>query len=141
MGTALNLLAEPLLKEKAKKIKERFFSEKTALSFKQMVPVAIEVLKRILNDEKAKHSDRMAAANIFLERDLGKVRQAGEEAQTNTAMAAIQMATELIKQLGPSSPVSTGGGPLPSPIIDVTPKKDEITEWVEQFGSPESGAR
>lgn len=50
--------------------------EELKLAFRAAAPEALDVLKKILRDENAKHSDRIKCAEIILDRGYGKPVQA-----------------------------------------------------------------
>jgi hypothetical protein len=54
-------------------------------AFEELSHTAVEVLKQILNDDEAKPSDRLKAAETVLDRALGKPQQAVKADVNNTS--------------------------------------------------------
>ena len=115
--------------------------KKALTEARRLVPAAIKVCGRIMEDEEAPASARLSAANTILDRALGKPNQSIETSST-VRLDVSQQYLDVMKELARSAQsarVTTPAGEL----IDVTPEGSQTVELngklISKPTSPESG--
>ncbi len=118
------------------RIQDEVYSGKFTKVYEQIVPMAIQTAMEAMLDKEVKASTRVEAAFRFMDRALGKPKQA-IEVEDNVARSVLERLDQMAKERGAKmvelerETVETLTGAAGSPTIDHKTKPDEIDEWIE----------